>query len=226
MKISGGSFENKANDISLRSMIDAQLMSGARGNKIIGNKVDYTSTANPNNPTTPQSIFANLISSKLAISHASIFNNLNSKSSEQISVTRGGQTQAPVPNIKGHNYNKFSPSLQSHNREAISDTIRNEFEKFKQLKKNSAVNYNKTMALSNHLLALTSKGTSHMGNSNNNSTCSEKARDQGASPGNVRVVERKGVNGAYTTRNNHMPRKPIIDTRNVSICNSNSMRYM
>lgn len=78
MKISGGSFENKANDISLRSMIDAQLMNGARESKIIGKKVDYPS-ANAVNPTTPQSIFANLISSKLAISHASIF-----KSKQQV----------------------------------------------------------------------------------------------------------------------------------------------
>jgi hypothetical protein len=56
MKISGGSFEAQATEMSLRSMVDAQLLMGARA-------------AKPSH-----SIFASLISSRLAASHASVLN--------------------------------------------------------------------------------------------------------------------------------------------------------
>jgi len=157
MKISGGSFETKTNDVSLRSMIDAHLLGSSAKEKF------QTLT-----PQTHPSIFASLISSKLAVSHASIFNGLNSKSSEQLSADRGGtgsknsQLNSGNKNLSP-NYSKFSTPSAINQQPAFSkenssaENIRNEFEKFKQLKKNSLNNYNKQVTLSNHLIAVTNK---------------------------------------------------------------------
>ena len=214
MKISGGSFENKANDVSLRSMIDAQLLGSKE--KFQSDKLTYL------NPQAQQSIFASLISTKLATSHASIFNNLNSKSSELMSNSRN--FSQPTAN-KSTNFSKFSapiPISNNFNNPANSDSIRNEFEKFKQLKKNSVKNYSKQLTMSNHLLSLQNKAQLQL-SKNANYNLNRNIRQMSPSP-TSRLRDRKNL--VYSSKTGALrTRKPPIPNGSGLSYNSVNNRY-
>ena len=209
MKISGGNFDSKSNELSLRSIIDAQLQSSKE--KIHSEKLNLLNQQQQN----PQSIFATLISSKLASSHASIFTSLNSKGEGKLV----GHSL-----VKSNYFSKFSSPIQSPQTNstttsvstipATNELIRDEFEKFKQIKKNSLNSYNKQIALNSHLISLTNK--SQLQFNKNNSTPVRKVFQVSSSPSN-KLKDRKH---STNTSRNSMRSKPVAAS-----CGNSVMSY-
>ena len=210
MKISGDNFDNKnSNELSFRSIIDAQLQSSKE--KIHSEKLNLLTQQQQN----PQSIFASLISSKLASSHASIFTNLNSKGEGKLV----GQSL-----VKSNYFSKFSSPIQSPPTNstttsvstipATNELIRDEFEKFKQIKKNSLNSYNKQIALNSHLISLTNK--SQLQFSKGNSTSVRKVLQVCSSPSN-KLKDRKH---STNTSRNSVRSKPVAAS-----CGNSAMGY-